>query len=475
LKKHWKGFWMLLSLGILLLGCGSEYTDREPEETRQTVHWEETVPATAGTPETEEKNFVYSGEFESTDGTVRFCWDLEQPTAENPSGAVDVIPRNLTREDAARIGNALFTDAVFYVPEEAFEENYSRAELEKKLDIWKQYTDPEKMTWLYGYRDRPNDNYIAKKIELVEKFLAEYTPKLDAASEEKQDAVYDWEMQMNGPGGKGYFAECTYQGIPYRIRSNEQNFSAYLYTGAGPSSLEEDHYRAILCRTAEPDDACLTEIQNKALSIAGKLNLGDWIVEECRVKSTDMGKEDRPQWEHTVHVALSPSFAGMPTISWGMRTGWTQEGMEFVFAPGGELLSFSLEKSFVFDGIVEQEIKIPEELLPLAQEELKKQTGDLFGIPEDYLVSMEQEHGEKVICKVTITTMKYGLAETAHPTHAGKRRFQPAMLLYGSAEYVGEQSGTVYLSDRDYYGPDTPARRILSLNAQDGSILEYPQ
>lgn len=470
-KIHCKGSLLFLAASILLSGCGPADGPAESETTLP----EQTVSETVAFPAENVRSFAHTGEFESTDGSILFSWDLEADLPEAPLAAADVIPHNLTQEDARRIGEVLFADTMFYVPEESFEEDYSKAELQTKLDIWKQYTDPEKMSWLYPYRNRPDDTYISHQVELVSKFLEEYTQKLESAPEEKQDAMYDWTFHLDGPSGKGYYADCVYQGIPYRIRSNGSYFSASLYTGAGPSRIEEDHYRAVLCRTEEPGETQVAAIREKAMTIAEKLELGDWWVETCKVAATDLGTEENPLWEYTVNVSLMPCFDTAGAISWGMHTGWTQEGMELIFAPGGELLSFSLERAYSFDSAEEMTVLTPEQLLPLAQEELAKQTSDAFGAPMDWLESLTQERQEVILCKVTVNTVKYGLAETAHPTHAGKLRFQPAMLLYGMAEYVGAESGTVYLSDREFYGPDAPARRLLAINAADGSVLEYPQ
>ncbi|MBQ8663304.1 MAG: hypothetical protein IJ471_05555 [Eubacterium sp.] len=459
-----------LLLYLFSLSACSEI-DSEASQTTQTTGT--TIPAVSQKQSCEtfyEKN----GVFKSTDGTVEFTWNIAADISTEKLPVVDVAVHKISDEEASRIANVLFDGACFYEPEDAFEEDYSNAELQKKLDIWQEYANIEKMTWLYPYRDRPNDNYIAQEVELVQRFIDEYTEKLSNAPIEKNDAQYDWVFRNDGLYGKGYLTDCEYSGLPYRISSNGKQYSVYLYTGAGPSRIEEDHYRALLCRTKKPDEALLQEIQSKAEDILAQIGLGDWVIEGCTLNEQNVGTEESPVMEYDIRVDFVPSYLGQPTMSWNNSASWGSQANYMNFAPGGELLNFTIENIYDFHSFTDGSSAMGiDEIMTAAQDLLEKQSYSDLGMSGSLFETTEEAQSANIWCKVNICELKYGLLLTQHPNHAGKMQFVPALILNAEIKYAADEAGTDFIPGEAIFG--VPLRRVLAISAIDGTEVPYPE
>lgn len=432
-----------------------------------------TVPA-ATVEQSPATLYEKKGVFTSKDGTVEFTWNISEEISAENLPVVDVAVHKISDEEAEHIANVLFDGAIFYEPEDTFEEEYSKAELQKKLDIWKEYANVEKMTWLYPYRDRPDDNFIPGEVDLVQRFLEEYTQKLNEAPIEKNDARYNWIFRNDGLYGKGYLADCEYSGLPYRIHSNGKQYSVYLYTGAGPSRIEEDHYRALLCRTEKPDDALLQEIQSKAEELLVKMGLGDWAVEECTLREQNVGTEETPVMEYDIRVDFVPSYLGQPTMSWNNSGFWGSQNNSMHFAPGGELLNFNLENIYDFHSFTDgSSVMDMDEILSVAQKLLEQQSHTDLGMSDGLFGSTAEAQSTNIWCKANICELQYGLLLTQHLNHAGKMQFVPAVILNAEVEYAADEAGTDYISGEAIFG--MPLRRVMAINAIDGTEVPYPQ
>lgn len=459
---------MLLYL-FSLSACSD--TDSESIQTEQTSGT--TVPA-ATEEHSAETLYEKNGVFTSADGTVEFTWNISEEIFVENLPVVDVAVHKISDEEAKRIANVLFDGAIFYEPEDAFEEEYSKAELQKKLDIWQEYANVEKMTWLYPYRNRPEDNYIPGEVELVQRFIEEYTEKLNAAPIEKNDAQYDWVFRNDGLYGKGYLTDCEYSGLPYRISSNGKQYSAYLYTGAGPGRIEEDHYRALLCRTEKPDDALLQEFQSRAEEMLAKMGLGDWVIEGCTLREQNVGTDESPVMEYDIRVDFVPSYLGLPTMSWNSSASWGSQNNCMNFAPGGELLNFNIENIYDFHSFTDgSSVMEMDEVLTAAQNLLEKQSHTDLGMSVGLFETNTDTQSANIWCKVNICDLQYGLLLTQHPNHAGKMQFVPTVMLNAEVEYAADEVGTDFIPGEAIFG--MPLRRILAISAIDGTEVPYPQ
>lgn len=465
----------IIAVAALLLYLFSlsacSHTDSESTQTEQTSA--ATVPV-ATVEQSAATQYEKKGVFTSTDGTVEFTWNISEEISVENLPVVDVAVHKITDEEAKNIANVLFNGAIFYEPEDAFEEKYSKAELQKKLDIWQEYANVEKMTWLYPYRNRPDDNYIPGEVDLVQRFIDEYTEKLNAAPIDKNDAQYDWVFRNDGLYGKGYLTDCEYSGLPYRISSNGKQYSVYLYTGAGPSRIEEDHYRALLCRTEKPDDALLQEIKSMAEEILVKMGLGDWAVEGCTLREQNVGTEEVPVMEYDIRVDFVPSYMGQATMSWNNSDFWGSQNNSMYFAPGGELLNFNLENIYDFHSFTDgSSVMGMDEILTAAQNLLEQQSHTDLGMSDGLFGTSADVQSTTIWCRVNICELKYGLLLTQHPNHAGKMQFVPAVILNAEVEYAADEAGTDFIPGEAIFG--MPLRRVMAINAIDGTEVPYPQ
>ena len=130
---------------LLYLFSLSACSNNETQFTQAEQTTAATVPA-ATVEQSPATLYEKKGAFTSKDGTVEFTWNISEEISAEKLPVVDVAVHRISDEEAEHIANVLFDGAIFYEPEDAFEEEYSKAELQKKLDIWKEYANIEKMT-----------------------------------------------------------------------------------------------------------------------------------------------------------------------------------------------------------------------------------------------------------------------------------------------------------------------------------------
>ena len=469
----------MISLGLLLCllllaGCGPKsepQTQPTPaaEVAETTFPPETTVPAES-LPEPNEYHEVFT----STDGTVEFTLSATLPEI-TPLPVIQAEPRDLTESDIQRIGQALFGDAIFYREEEMFEEEYTREELQKKLDLWALYDTPEEMAKLYPYRDQEEDPYLEREAEVVNSFIEEYSAYLPDCPEEKNDPVCDWTFQ-NGQ----IATQVEIDGIPYsfsgsKIGGNKNTIWAYISPGAGPGQIENDHYEALLCRVEEPTADQVAAVKAKAETILADMEIGNWQVTTCEVSSTDMGKEGQPLLSYKIQIRALPVFNGFPTMPW-MTTDYRWaggEGVQMEFAPDGTLLFCKVEQNYRAAASATFDMLPMEQVLARVKEELSEQTITDFGYSEETIVSLRQETGEEIICKAAVFELKYGLLRTNSTIPGGGWQYVPAVMVFGEPSLCVKSTGEEKMTFEDYFGNTAP-RRFACIHAVDGTAVEFP-
>ncbi len=438
---------------------------------------QETVQASAQTSQlqgteihTDLELFSHSGSFASKDGTVEYTWNLQdQLVFPEEMATIEVSQRTLSAEEVRKIAETLFEGAVFYQPEDTFEEEYSKAELQKKLELWEHYTDEENLAWLYPDRTQPGDTYIQNEADLVRRFIEDYSARLETAPEEKNDAEYDW-VYGNSSYGNGYWTQFEYNGIPYQFHSDGTEISLYIYSGAGPSTIEDDHYEAILTRTDMPTQGQMDAVRAKVEDLIQTIDLGSWQITNCYVEAGAYGEYMTSVAQYKIIVDVQPVFQGTQIMSWGNNGRWIRQGMHLEYAPNGQLMECWLQSFYNLENITQpQPVMDTEDLLQMAEAHLVQNTRSSFGLPEDMLTAM----GEEIVCKVTITDMSTGLLLTNHPTSAFRMQYLPGVTFHAGIEYCGVETGKVYLTGEAWTG--SALRRILAMDLTNGSIIPYPE
>ena len=104
----------------------------------------------AGQNESATQNASYTDSFTSTDGSVNFSLNINKEIVSGAMPVVTVSPHLLSGDDVQRIANALFGDAVFYEQGPLLDEQFSKSELQRKLNLHTPYTNGENLIALFG-------------------------------------------------------------------------------------------------------------------------------------------------------------------------------------------------------------------------------------------------------------------------------------------------------------------------------------
>ena len=146
----------------------------------------------------------------------------------------------------------------------------------------------------------------------------------------------------------------------------------------------------------------------------------------------------------------------------------------FEFSANGDILAFSM-----FSPVDEKETlnanvqtKSWGELIELAKNHLTLSDYYDYGMPPDFLNVFQESVGEKVTCKVDLCQLEYGLLRVKVPNTDESYYYVPGMILYGTIDYLGKDSGDILASSGDPILCNSRIVPLVALNAVDGSIIE---
>lgn len=425
----------------------------------------------------------YTNTFSSSDGSVEFTLDIHGETLVVSPLVVQVEPHILTSEDAKRVAETLFPDAIFYEAEPERDSVYSKDEIQEKLNRWEPYSSAASLEELYG--EESNDDTA----EVVKSFIEQYTLMHESAPGTNPHTPCTWTMrkaseyllpaeELVGVDLSNDSDEISVQfksdGIPYLLTIMSRDKSDFkvnmiacsIYDGLCPVNLDERIFPARLCRTEEPTQAQLDAAKQKAESILEAFNLGQWQVDECFYTSELYGN----QTEYCISVNAVPVFDGILALRRPQLTGLRNEDaysarqyysdVQFVFAPTGELISFTLTTPLEIQGISTQDSLGAEQLITRAQEVLTLTDATAYGLGD-----LVQFIPEEVLCKVTVSEIRSGLSRVQVPEQDNSYYYVPSIAFYATAENLGVQTG------KTYYHSEKPELLFL-LNALDGNIID---
>lgn len=422
-------------------------------------------------------------DFKSSDGSVEvhFAFDQEIPMAALP--VTEVKPRFLTGEDAKRVAEILLPGAEFYEQENSASPKFSKQELEAAMDRLRPYTDLEKLRGLLG--DHPED-----MMEYVQPQLDYFQEQFEAAPEENPHTLCDWRLKKqrhyyNHPmetGGRKpeedddiLAANAHVNGLDYQLYLSQCNFpdrklnSLSLSIHGGIGFLDQEIFRAGLCRTAEPTQAQTTALEEKAQSLLDRMDVGDFKVLPARVDS----KEYNGVREYIVWVDAVPVLGGIPA----MRDQHSKMGdyfltsAQFGFSPTGELLYFDLAAPVQVLSVEKAAAPLPiQALVEKAKTYLTTQNkySDL-GCDKALVEMWEELRQEKSRSIVIVNQVQYGLGRVNAPGTDETFRYVPVVGFYGTVDYLGADSGEHFCGTADYSNEIQP---LLWLNAMDGTVIQ---
>ena len=427
--------------------------------------------------------------FVSADGTIEFMMNIDEEVSGEFMPVLEVVPHQITPEEAKRVAYALFGEADFYekIPDQA--ERYTKSEIRQKLDRWSQYTTVEAVQKLYG--TWATDEKAEWVVELVESFIQEYEEKYETAPEGdlytpcewtfKNESVY-WctEEELPTADTSDYndsiWAQLYLGDIPYTFSAcnrDKEDFkvntlSACISTGITPNGIDEEIFRARLCRTTEPAQEQLDAVKAKAEKMLADMDMGTWLVDGCYVETWQVSEDVT---EYSIHVTAVPVLNGVPAVRvpqfYALRdaedptaSNYYYADVEFDFAPSGQLMSFMMYSPIEIADSVEYDGVLPlDQLMTRAEEELTASNyGDYSFIPMVY--SGDDELG----CRITVTGLDYNLTRINKPGYTDRFYYVPGITLTGDVEYYEKGSGKVI----DTFEKKT----LLILNGTDGTVID---
>lgn len=445
-----------------------------------------TVPATAPLDE----QVQYAETFTSTDGTAEYIINLDQKMTSDPLPIVEVVPHMFTGEDVERIAQVLFGDADFYEREHEEDAEYSKEQLQKRINWMSEIASTEAINTLLGAEDAdgyPQD--YTQQIDLLKMFLQQYTVQMETAPEENPHEPCDWTFKRdseyassyNAHGNDWIIATVDLGELNYHVYVVRRDKGDYKYNelsvafgdGLGYPDLEMAYLRAKVCRTPEPTHEQIDALTEKAQTMLDQMGMGQWKVSHTYVIAETYGDAV----EYQVQIGASPVFNDVHAI-YGQRiksltsedanaSNYFMTSAVFHFSANGDLIYFDMNapvdvKMVVNDGAA---ILSTEELMERAKDHLS-----LIGAESQYMAAILSNWYQKPItCKVEIDHLEFGLARTRVANKDFTFYYVPAFVLHGSATYYDKQTGE-YIEFP--YEPDVEMERpLVWINAVDGSII----
>lgn len=480
---------ILSAILLMLAGCQeSPATDIISSKNDGSFNSNAIISAEDVNPSNDSGNVSFSRNFSSTDESVHFNIAINQTIQTTQMPIVQVSSHFLTEEDAKRVATALFPDATFYEAEPPSDEKLSKNEINAKINRWSKYTNINSLKSIYG--DTYTDLALNKFSNAIKIFIENYTKMYETAPENISHVPAEWRMrktleyllsqeELNGVDMSDSNDEVSVQfvvdNIPYYFTAATRNkndfkvnmISVFISAGMGPVNLDERIFYSDLTRTAEPTQANIDMVKSQAERMLSEMNLGKWEIDECFVESQTYGDAT----EYTIFVNAVPVLNNVPVLrhtqlsSLKNQDGYAAEqyytDANFAFSADGKLLSFNLFTPLETQNVVNENVKVMDitSLLEKAQKALSLTDSYAYGFG-NRLPLVE----ENVQCTVSILDLEYGLSRIKAQGEDDAYYYVPSIILKGTAEYVGSESGNVFYTS-------TEPERILCINAVDGTII----
>ena len=473
----------ILALGLCvsaMTGCAAN-PDKGVVTSKNDGVFEQNMTVAATAPL--DAHIQHTETFTSTDGTAEYTIKLDQELTSDPLPIVEVVPHFFTGEEVEHIARVLFGDADFYEREPWENPQYSKAQLQKKINLLSQLANKSALQELYG-----GSGDYEEEIEIIQLYMQRYTTQMETAPDDNPHTPCDWTFKSDSIysdpayGSEVIYATVDLGDVNYKIYTSRRDKSDYVQNslsvqfgdGLGYDSLERDYYIAGLCRTEKPTEEQIAAVKAKAENYLEQMNMGDWYICNTEVDVEQKGAVS----QYEIHVTATPVFNGVPalygqpmgslTSSDANASNYLMTGAMFIFSANGDLIYFSMAAPVDVKTVVNESAAIlsVDELMEKAKTQLSL-SGVAAGIGLPYgIYDIRQEvFGEDITCKITISEMEFGLARVKVPNTDYTYYYVPALVLYGAADYYGKYSGTYFdtwsVTDQD----------LVWINAVDGSII----
>ena len=424
--------------------------------------------------------------FISNDGTIEFYLDINDEVIGEVIPEVKVVPHFFTGEEAKHVATVLFGDAEFYENDPSDLIVFSKDEIQQKIDRWKKYASEEALKDLFT-ENADDTEYITRALEVVNKFIYDYTKKYENAPSEIVHEPCRWafrnsmeymfpeeEWEKYDPSDKDFCEEIRVRvisnGVHYTFFAQQRDdetgryntFSAIIGRDISPYTIDKAIREAELCRTAEPTEEQLAAAKAKAESWLAQMQLGNWMVDECYVEFSGLGEKT----EYRICVNAVPVFYGIPALRREQiahvldreegKTYYYYTDANFEFAPNGELLFFHMYSpvDIVGSNYADQALSI-DELMAIAKEKLVASSASNYGI----YAALSNEIG----CRITVRDVDYSLTRMTDEDTRDPFIYSLGASLSGDVEFYNMVSGQIVRVEEN--------RVLLVLDAKNGDIV----
>ena len=426
-------------------------------------------------------------------GVIEFCVDIDEEIYGELIPSLEVKPHFLTEADIQRVAYVLFPEGEFYEGESAFEMNFSKDEIQEKIDRWSYYTSEEALRELIKYRPNQPD-YLQEIATNVQNFVDKYTGMLEGAPTENPHELCDWTFKKDSVytltkaelaskdtsnDNNNIVAHIKIGDVRYQFRASIRNrddflisnISAYPYDGISPNNIDEHMFRAWLCRTEEPTDEQIAAVKEKAEAMLAQMQLGKWLIDECFVEA----KEINEYTYYSIHVNAVPVLNGTPALRKVQLTNLRSDlpgaarlyytDVQFEFSANGDLVFFSMKSPLDVMGEVTTEMSILdiEEQFAIAEKYLSQRNFYEYSMG---LESTFDHQGDPIGCIANITGMEYNLTRINGENPLESYYYVPGIKLTGTVKYYNLKTGETYLERQDVI--------FAIIDAADGSVVFTP-
>ena len=430
----------------------------------------------------------------SKNGVIEFRVDIDEEIHGTVIPSLEVKPHFLTEEEIKRIAYVLFPEGEFYEGESAFEKNFSKEEIQEKINRWSYYASEETLRELIVYRPNQPD-YLQEVAENVQNFVEKYSGMLESVPSENPHTLCDWIFKKSSfysltkeefaatadtsNENDDIIADFKIGDVHYRLSASVRdrndflisNIDVYLYDGTAPDHIDDSIFRAWLCKTEEPTDEQIAAVKEKAETMLAQMQLGEWLVDECYVEKNEINEYTY----YSIHVNAVPVLNGTPALRkpqlmnlrsdlpGAARLYYTD--VHFEFSANGDLIDFFMRSPLDVIGEVETEISTMdfERQFAIAEEYLSHK--DFYAYSMGMEVTFNQLD-DPIGCIANITGMEYNLTRINAEDPLESYYYVPGIKLTGTVKYYNLKTGEVYLERQDVI--------FAIVDAADGSVIFTP-
>ena len=451
------------------------------------------------------QDIKYYDVFCSTDGTVEFQLRIDQQLSDCNMPVVEVTPHYLTEDDAKRVCKVLFGDAEFNEAEPSMgnlKDTLTKSDIMEAIQRWSPYTSSDYLLEFFG-NDSQRD--ITGYAEKIKEAIEYYTELFETVADDTRHESAKWTFQSdyyyiyspediderglkNDPSANDQICVTVKDGdIPYLVQISVRNkedyklntIFAYPQSQYSPWAFDNLLFNAKLCRTEKPTENQIAHIRTKAQDMLDRMELGQWVVDQCYLETTYVGEIP----EYKVCVTAVPVINGVPVIRLQQLSNLKSEeayasnyylsDATFYFSSNGKLVWFQMFSTIDIKDTLNENVATlsVDELMAKARSHLSLSDYQEYGLNGDVLGVLKRQIEEEVICKIDICESEYGMTRVKVPNTDESYYYVPCLVLSGTVDYCGVETGTVYASSGDNFGHDRIVP-LIALNAVDGTIIE---